>query len=89
MGDKSDNVPGIPGVGKKTATKWLNEFKTLENLIDNAEKITGKIGQKLNSNLDLLPTSKELVAINKKVDIRKGFISHHKKTRRFNPTGNI
>ena len=32
MGDKSDNVPGIPGVGKKTATKWLNEFKTLENL---------------------------------------------------------
>ena len=40
MGDKSDNVPGIPGVGKKTATKWLNEFKTLENLIDNAEKIT-------------------------------------------------
>ena len=70
MGDKSDNVPGIPGV-EKTATKWLNEFKTLENLIDNAEKITGKIGQKLNSNLDLLPTSKELVAINKKVDIRK------------------
>ena len=71
MGDKSDNVPGIPGVGKKTATKWLNEFKTLENLIDNAEKITGKIGQKLNSNINLLPTSKELVTINKKVDIRK------------------
>ena len=71
MGDKSDNVPGIPGVGKKTAAKWLNEFETLENLIDNAQKIPGKIGQKLNSNLDLLPTSKELVTINKKVDLSK------------------
>src|SRR5690625_5489349 len=48
MGDSSDNIPGVPGVGIKTATKLLKEYKTLDNVYDNLEKISGK---KLKENL--------------------------------------
>lgn len=48
MGDKSDNIPGVPGVGEKTALKLLHEYGTVENVLDNIENITGK---KLNENL--------------------------------------
>lgn len=43
-GDPSDNLPGIPGVGEKTATKWIVQYGTLENLIDHADEIRGKVG---------------------------------------------
>ena len=66
-GDTSDNIPGIPGVGPKTAVKWLNEYKNLDNLIQNADKIGGKIGEKLRNNLNSLPLYTELVTI--KTDI--------------------
>ena len=45
-GDKSDNVPGVPGVGLKTAAKWLNKYGTLEQLVSQAEDIPGKVGEK-------------------------------------------
>jgi DNA polymerase-1 len=69
MGDKADNIPGIPGVGAKTASKWLNKYLTLENLINNSDEITGKIGEKLRANLSLLPLSKKLVTIDQNLDL--------------------
>ena len=42
MGDSSDNIPGVPGIGEKTATKLLKEFNTMENVLDNIEKVSGK-----------------------------------------------
>lgn len=68
IGDKVDNVPGVPGVGPKTAAKWLNEYKSLENLIENANLIKNKAGQNLRDNLDQLPLSKELVSL--KFDVK-------------------
>ena len=46
VGDSTDNIPGIPGVGPKTAVKWLEEYGSLENLVKNANAITGKIGER-------------------------------------------
>ena len=48
MGDSSDNIPGVPGVGIKTATKLLKQYETLENIYENIEEISGK---KLKENL--------------------------------------
>lgn len=47
MGDASDNIPGIPGVGEKTAAKLLKLYDTLEGVLDNADKITGSMGEKV------------------------------------------
>lgn len=55
MGDKSDNIPGIPNVGGKTAAKWLAQYQTLENIVAHADQITGKIGEQLRNNLDQAP----------------------------------
>nr|WP_206370266.1 DNA polymerase I [Solimonas marina] len=63
MGDSVDNIPGIPGVGPKTAAKWLNEYGTLDDVIANADKVKGKIGEKLRAHLDQLPLSRELATI--------------------------
>lgn len=63
MGDTSDNVPGIPNVGPKTAVKWLTTYGSLENIIVDADKITGKVGENLRANLDQLRLSKKLVTI--------------------------
>src|SRR5260370_32883207 len=43
-GDPSDNLPGIPGVGEKTATKWIAEFGSLANLVDRVDEVKGKAG---------------------------------------------
>lgn len=50
-GDPSDNLPGIPGVGEKTAQKWINEFGTLGVLVDKADTVGGKVGDSLRENL--------------------------------------
>ncbi|MCP4927884.1 MAG: DNA polymerase I, partial [Gammaproteobacteria bacterium] len=50
-GDKVDNIPGVPGAGPKTAVKWLTAYDSLENLIQNADDIGGKIGEKLRAAL--------------------------------------
>ncbi|MEM7465258.1 MAG: DNA polymerase I [Pseudomonadota bacterium] len=63
IGDKVDNVPGVPKVGPKTAVKWLDEFETLDNIIAHAADIKGKVGENLRDALDDLPLSKKLVTI--------------------------
>ena len=63
MGDKVDNIPGVPGVGPKTAAKWLALYETLDGVVENADKIGGKIGQKLRATLPQLPLSYELATI--------------------------
>ena len=68
-GDKSDNVPGVPGVGLKTAAKWLNKYGTLEQLVSQANDIPGKVGEKLRAHLELLPLAKELVSIRCSLDL--------------------
>ncbi|WP_266183826.1 DNA polymerase I [Dyella humicola] len=62
-GDTVDNVPGVPKCGPKTAAKWLAEYGTLDQLIANADKIGGKIGESLRAALPQLPLSRELVTI--------------------------
>ena len=52
VGETSDNLPGVPGVGPKTAAKWINLYDGLEGVIANAEKIKGKAGQSLRDHLD-------------------------------------
>ena len=63
MGDKADNIPGVPGVGPKTAVKWLHEYDSMEGIIENAEGIGGKVGERLRENIDLLHLSYELATI--------------------------
>ncbi|MDO8906984.1 MAG: DNA polymerase I [Pseudohongiella sp.] len=66
-GDKVDNIPGVPGVGPKTAVKWLQDYDSVDGVIANAEKIGGKIGEKLRDNIDALRLSYELATI--KLDV--------------------
>ncbi len=63
MGDAVDNIPGIPGVGEKTAAKLLAEYDTLENVVSNAEKIKGALGEKVKNGKDLAIMSKKLATI--------------------------
>jgi len=63
MGDSSDNIPGVPKVGPKTALKWLNEYATLDGVVDNAADIGGKVGENLRDFIPQLPLSKDLVTI--------------------------
>ncbi|MSP53204.1 MAG: DNA polymerase I [Gammaproteobacteria bacterium] len=67
IGDKTDNVPGVNSCGPKTAVKWLQEYGTLEEVIKNAEKIGGKVGEQLRIAIPHLPLSKQLVTI--KIDV--------------------
>ncbi len=63
MGDKVDNIPGVPKVGPKTAVKWLSEYDSLENIIEKADEFGGKIGENLRDSVEFLPLSYELVTI--------------------------
>ncbi len=63
VGDKVDNIPGVPGCGPKTATKWINQYGSLDEIIAHAESLKGKVGQSLRDSLAFLPTSRELVTI--------------------------
>ena len=63
MGDSVDNIPGIPGVGEKTAAKLLAEYKTLENVLDNAENIKGAMGKKVQEGKESALLSKKLATI--------------------------
>ncbi len=63
MGDKSDNIPGIPGVGAKTAAKWLRQYGSMRGIVENAAAIKGKIGEKLRDNIELLELSYRLATI--------------------------
>jgi DNA polymerase-1 len=63
VGDSSDNIPGITGVGPKTAAKWLNQYGTLDGLMAHAAEISGKVGENLRSELPALELSRKLATI--------------------------
>ena len=69
MGDTSDNIPGVPKVGPKTAAKWLKQYGSLDNLVAHADEIKGKVGENLRAHLDKLPLSKELTTIRRDVKL--------------------
>ena len=59
-GDPSDNLPGIPGVGEKTAAKWIVEYGSLQGLVDNVDGVRGKVGDSLRANLSSVVLNREL-----------------------------
>ena len=63
VGDSSDNIPGITGVGPKTAAKWLNQYQTLDELVARAADIGGKVGENLRNELAMLELSRKLATI--------------------------
>ena len=71
MGDSSDNVPGVPKVGPKTAVKWIKEYGSLDDIIANAEKIGGKVGENLREFIPQIPRSKDLVTIRCELPLSK------------------
>ncbi|MSP86673.1 MAG: DNA polymerase I, partial [Methylotenera sp.] len=71
IGDTSDNVPGVEKVGPKTAVKWLKEYGTLDNIVANADKITGVVGENLRKALPWLPTARELITIRCDIGIQE------------------
>ncbi|MDB4822369.1 DNA polymerase I [Candidatus Pseudothioglobus singularis] len=70
-GDSADNIPGVPSVGPKTASKWLEQYSNIEGVKANAEKIGGKVGEKLRESFDLLDLSYQLVEL--KFDVQLPF----------------
>ncbi|MDH5469148.1 MAG: DNA polymerase I, partial [Gammaproteobacteria bacterium] len=68
-GDSSDNIPGVPKCGPKTAAKWLVEHGTLDALMAAADSVTGKVGESLRASLEQLPLSRELTAIRRDVPL--------------------
>ena len=73
VGDSSDNIPGVPKVGQKTAAKWLNEFGDLESIKENASSIKGVVGENLRNSLDNLDRNINLVSLKQDVDIQVKF----------------
>ncbi|HJV28422.1 MAG TPA: DNA polymerase I [Aromatoleum sp.] len=63
VGDTVDNVPGVEKCGPKTAVKWLTEYGTLDNLVANADKVGGKVGENLRKHLEFLPLGRRLVTV--------------------------
>ncbi|MDC0910384.1 DNA polymerase I [Candidatus Pseudothioglobus singularis] len=70
-GDSADNIPGVPSVGPKTASKWLEQYSNIEGVKANAENIGGKVGEKLRESFDLLDLSYQLVQL--KFDVQLPF----------------
>ncbi len=69
MGDTSDNIPGVPKVGPKTAAKWLNQYGSLDGVIAHADEIKGKVGENLRASIEMLPLSKTLTTIVDDLDL--------------------
>ena len=63
VGDTSDNIPGVPKVGAKTAAKWLNLYDSADGIIEHADEIKGKVGDSLRDSIEQLKLSRELAAI--------------------------
>ena len=68
-GDPSDNLPGIPGVGEKTAIKWIVEYGSLQALVDNVDSVKGKVGDALRANLSHVVLNRELTDLVKDVPL--------------------
>ena len=71
-GDPSDNLPKIPGVGEKTAAKWIIQFESLDNLIERADEVGGKIGDKLREHLDQVTLNRTLTQMVTDMDLEVG-----------------
>lgn len=69
MGDKSDNIPGVPGIGEKTGIKLIKEFSSIENLIENTDKLKGSVKKKIEENKEQAVFSKKLATIIRDVPI--------------------
>jgi len=69
VGDSVDNIPGVPKVGPKTAVKWLNEYKTLDQIINSADQIKGKVGENLREFLPKIPLTKKLITLRYDVEL--------------------
>ena len=72
VGDSSDNIPGVPRVGAKTAAKWLSQYGNVASIIENADEIKGKVGESFRENLDTLKLSQDLATIRQDVELPEG-----------------
>ena len=68
-GDPSDNLPSIPGVGEKTAAKWIVEYGNLDSLLNNVEKVSGKVGESLRAHLDGVRLNQELTKLRSDMEL--------------------
>ncbi|MFF4139798.1 DNA polymerase I [Streptomyces sp. NPDC001698] len=70
-GDPSDNLPGIPGVGEKTAAKWINQFGSFAQLVERVEEVKGKAGQNLRDHLESVKLNRRLTELERSVELPK------------------
>ncbi|MEU6606073.1 DNA polymerase I [Streptomyces shenzhenensis] len=68
-GDPSDNLPGIPGVGEKTAAKWINQFGSFAELVERADEVKGKAGQNLRDHLESVKLNRRLTELERQVEL--------------------
>ncbi|MGW3678541.1 DNA polymerase I [Streptomyces prasinus] len=71
-GDPSDNLPGIPGVGEKTAAKWINQFGSFAQLVERVDEVKGKAGQNLRDHLESVKLNRRLTEMEREVELAKG-----------------
>jgi DNA polymerase-1 len=72
VGDTSDNIPGVPKVGAKTAAKWLNLYDSADGIVANADAIKGKVGDSLRENIEQLRLSQDLATIREDLELDTG-----------------
>jgi DNA polymerase-1 len=71
-GDPSDNLPSVPGVGEKTAAKWIREYGSLEELLGHVEELKGKVGESLRANLESVRLNRQLTELDRAVELDRG-----------------
>ena len=72
VGDTSDNIPGVPKVGAKTAAKWLNQYASADGIVENSDEIKGKVGDSLRNSVEQLRLSQDLATIRSDLDLGIG-----------------
>ena len=72
VGDSSDNIPGVPKVGAKTAAKWLNLYDSADGIVANGDEIKGKVGESLRDNIEQMHLSRDLATIKRDVELEVG-----------------
>ena len=68
-GDTSDNIPGVPGIGEKTAAKLIQEYGSLDSVLEHADEIKGKVGENLRANMEEARVSREVATIRRDVPV--------------------
>ena len=74
-GDPSDNLPGIPGVGEKTAAKWINQFGSFAELVERVDEVKGKAGQNLRDHLESVKLNRRLTELERRVELSQGVLA--------------